>query len=76
MSDNPNLEELRAVAELLRAGRDLGYSVTFTPLEDDAWETGYMRGMGGGTLSAGPDLVTACRAGLLGLQRLAAEPPR
>jgi len=44
-------ETLDAIAELLMAGDQHGIGITFTP-DDEGWQVGYMRGMGGGDLAS------------------------
>ena len=65
-------ETLQAVAELLAAGEQEGFGITFTP-DGEGWTVGYMRGMGGDDLVAGFDLGDTARAALRPLLELAAR---
>lgn len=61
---------LEAIGELLALGEQLGFGITFVP-DEQGWEIGYMRGMGGGELVAGHDLGDTARAALGPLYDLA-----
>jgi hypothetical protein len=61
---------LEAIGELLTLGEQLGFGITFVP-DEQGWEIGYMRGMGGGELVAGYDLGDTARAALRPLHDLA-----
>jgi hypothetical protein len=54
-------EALQGVGELLNLAVRLGFAITLEP-DDDGWQIGYMRGMGGGDLSTAYDLATAVEA--------------
>lgn len=61
---------LEAIGELLTLGEQQGFGITFVP-DEQGWEIGYMRGMGGGELVAGYDLGDTARAALRPLHDIA-----
>lgn len=72
VSDVFDTETLQAVGELLAAGEQHGFGVTFEP-DAEGWRIGYLVGMGGGDLLSGHDLGDTARAALRPLEELPAR---